>query len=170
VSRPSRGVSGKAAGRRRLRENRVDNFAGRKAHIPALSVHADRRVSRCEARAWKEHLPSRPLRSSPVTLGGAVGCNQAQHRPTEDGDDADLPVPARTRAAMERGRAGSFLGLPVRNPWAEGATGFEPVLREDDDGPSLGREPGRPASELPADLQRIVERLTKRRGARELGD
>jgi hypothetical protein len=49
-------------------------------------------------------------------------------------------------------------------------TGFEPVLREDDDDPSLGREPGRPASELPADLQRIVERLTKRRGAREPGD
>jgi hypothetical protein len=33
------------------------------------------------------------------------------------------------------------------------------VLREEDDDPSLGREPGRLASELPADLQRIVERL-----------
>jgi hypothetical protein len=49
-------------------------------------------------------------------------------------------------------------------------TGFEPVLRADDDDPSLGREPARPASELPADLQRIVERLTQRRGARESRD
>jgi len=45
----------------------------------------------------------------------------------------------------------------------EAHTGFEPVLREEDDEPTLGSEPeGRPASELPADLQRIVERLTKR--------
>ena len=50
----------------------------------------------------------------------------------------------------------------------EAHTGFEPVLREDDDEPPLGREPeARPASELPADLQRIVERLTGKRGARE---
>jgi hypothetical protein len=42
------------------------------------------------------------------------------------------------------------------------------VLREDDDEPPLGREPeARPASELPADLKRIVERLTRKRGARE---
>jgi hypothetical protein len=48
----------------------------------------------------------------------------------------------------------------------EAHTGFEPVLREDDDEPPLGREPeARAASELPADLQRIVERLTKRLGA-----
>jgi len=63
-----------------------------------------------------------------------------------------------------------FLGFPFGTLGQKARTGFEPVLREDDDGPSLGREPGRPASELPADLQRIVERLTKRRGARELGD
>jgi hypothetical protein len=44
------------------------------------------------------------------------------------------------------------------------------VLREDDDDPSLGREPARSASELPAELQRIVERLTKRQGARESRD
>lgn len=87
----------------------------------------------------------------------------------EDGDDADLPVPARTRAAMERGRD-LFLDSQFGTVGQKARTGFEPVLREDDDGPSLGREPGRPASELPADLQRIVERLTKRRGARELGD
>jgi hypothetical protein len=50
-------------------------------------------------------------------------------------------------------------------------TGFEPVLREDDDEPPLGRESeARPASDLPADLQRIVERLTKRQGAREQRD
>jgi hypothetical protein len=52
----------------------------------------------------------------------------------------------------------------------EAHTGFEPVLREEDDDPSLGRESARPASELPADLQRIVERLTKRRGAHEPRD
>jgi hypothetical protein len=53
----------------------------------------------------------------------------------------------------------------------EAHTGFEPVLREDDDDPPLGREPeGRQASELPADLQRIVERLTRKRGAREPRD
>jgi hypothetical protein len=52
----------------------------------------------------------------------------------------------------------------------EAHAGFEPVLREDDDDPSLGREPPRPASELPADLQRIVERLTKRRGVSEPRD
>ena len=49
--------------------------------------------------------------------------------------------------------------------------GFEPVLREDDDEPPLGREPeARPASELPADLQRIVERLTRKRGVSEPRD
>ena len=53
----------------------------------------------------------------------------------------------------------------------EARTGFEPVLREDDDDPPLGREPeASPASELPADLQRIVERLTRKRGARESRD
>jgi hypothetical protein len=36
------------------------------------------------------------------------------------------------------------------------------VLCEDDDDPPLGRESARPAAELPADLQRIIERLTKR--------
>jgi hypothetical protein len=41
----------------------------------------------------------------------------------------------------------------------EAHTGFEPVLREDADDPSGSREP---AAELPAELQRIVERLTKR--------
>jgi hypothetical protein len=42
------------------------------------------------------------------------------------------------------------------------------VLCEDADDPPLGRESeARPASELPADLQRIVERLTKRQGVRE---
>jgi hypothetical protein len=69
---------------------------------------------------------------------------------------------------------------PVRDlSWSRGLepnpeeahTGFEPVLREDDDDPRLGRESGaRPASELPADLQRIVERLTKRRGVHEPRD
>jgi hypothetical protein len=50
-------------------------------------------------------------------------------------------------------------------------TGFEPVLREDDDDPPLGRESeARPASELPADLQRIVQRLTRKRGACEPQD
>jgi hypothetical protein len=45
------------------------------------------------------------------------------------------------------------------------------VLREDDDEPPLGREPeARPASELPADLQRIVERLTRKRGVSEPRD
>jgi hypothetical protein len=45
------------------------------------------------------------------------------------------------------------------------------VLGEDPDEPPLGSEPkARPASELPADLQRIVERLTKRQGARESRD
>ena len=45
----------------------------------------------------------------------------------------------------------------------EAHTGFEPVLREDDDDPPLGHESeARPASELPADLQRIVERLSRR--------
>jgi len=44
----------------------------------------------------------------------------------------------------------------------EAHTGFEPVLREDGDDAPLGRESeARPASELPADLQRIVERLGK---------
>jgi hypothetical protein len=44
------------------------------------------------------------------------------------------------------------------------------MLREDDDDPPLGRESeARSASELPADLQRIVERL-KKRGAREPRD
>jgi hypothetical protein len=53
----------------------------------------------------------------------------------------------------------------------EAHTGFEPVLREDDDNPPLEREPeARPASELPADLQRIVERLTKRQGVSEPRD
>ena len=53
----------------------------------------------------------------------------------------------------------------------EAHRGFEPVLREDDDEPPLGREPeARPASELPADLQRIVERLTRKRGVSEPRD
>ena len=52
----------------------------------------------------------------------------------------------------------------------EAHTGFEPVLRDDEDDPSLGREQARPASELPADLQRIIERLTKRRGVSEPPD
>jgi hypothetical protein len=39
------------------------------------------------------------------------------------------------------------------------------VLREGDDDPSLGRERARAVSELPADLQRIVERLTKRQAS-----
>jgi hypothetical protein len=44
----------------------------------------------------------------------------------------------------------------------EARSGFEPLLGEDDDDPPLGREAeARPASELPADLQRIVERLTR---------
>jgi hypothetical protein len=53
----------------------------------------------------------------------------------------------------------------------EAHTGFEPVLREDDDDPRLGhKSEARPASELPADLQRIVERLTKRQGVNEPRD
>ena len=53
----------------------------------------------------------------------------------------------------------------------EAHTGFEPVLGEDPDEPPLGSEPeARPASELPADLQRIVERLTRKRGVREPRD
>jgi hypothetical protein len=44
------------------------------------------------------------------------------------------------------------------------------VLREDDDDPSLGREPARSGSELPADLQWIVERLAKRRGVSQPWD
>jgi hypothetical protein len=60
----------------------------------------------------------------------------------------------------------------LQGVWKQKArTGFEPVLREEDDEPPLGREPdARPASELPADLQRIVERLTRKRGARESRD
>jgi hypothetical protein len=45
------------------------------------------------------------------------------------------------------------------------------VLGEDPDEPPLGNEPERrPTPELPADLQGIVERLTKRRGVREPRD
>jgi hypothetical protein len=56
-------------------------------------------------------------------------------------------------------------GLGFQEEIEEAHTGFEPVLGEDPDEPPLGSEPeARPASELPADLQRIVERLTKRRG------
>jgi hypothetical protein len=62
------------------------------------------------------------------------------------------------------------VGLGFQPEVEEAHTGFEPVLREDDDDPSLRREPARPASELPADLQRIVERLTKRRGVSEPRD
>jgi hypothetical protein len=59
----------------------------------------------------------------------------------------------------------------LRGFFMEAHTGFEPVLREDDDDPPLGRESeARSGSELPADLQRIVERLTRNRGAREPRD
>jgi hypothetical protein len=68
--------------------------------------------------------------------------------------------------AMEPVRDLSW-GLGFEAEAEEAHTGFEPVLREDDDDLSLGREPPRPASELPADLQRIVERLKKRRGAHD---
>ena len=69
--------------------------------------------------------------------------------------------------AMEAVRDLSW-GLALQPQAEEAHTGFEPVLREDDDEPPLGREPeARPASELPADLQRIVERLTRNRGAHE---
>ena len=68
--------------------------------------------------------------------------------------------------AMEAVRDLSW-GLGLQPDAEEAHTGFEPVLREDDDDPSLGRKPARPGSELPSDLQRIVERLTKRQGARE---
>jgi hypothetical protein len=62
-------------------------------------------------------------------------------------------------------------GADLQEEAEEAHTGFEPVLREEHDEPPLGREPGaRPASELPADLQRIVERLTRKRGARESRD
>ena len=45
------------------------------------------------------------------------------------------------------------------------------MLRKDDDDPPLGRESeARPASELPADLRRIVERLTRKRGVSEPRD
>jgi len=46
-------------------------------------------------------------------------------------------------------------------------TGFEPVLRADDDDPSFRSQTGAASFGAPADLQRIVERLTQRRGARE---
>jgi hypothetical protein len=53
-------------------------------------------------------------------------------------------------------------GLGLEEEAEEAHTGFEPVLREDDDEPPLGRESdARAASELPADLQRIVERLSR---------
>jgi hypothetical protein len=74
------------------------------------------------------------------------------------------PEPTATSAAGEKSPS-------LRGFLMEAHTGFEPVLREDDDDPPLGRESGaRPASELPADLQRIVERLTKRQGVREPRD
>jgi hypothetical protein len=48
---------------------------------------------------------------------------------------------------------------------AKAHTGFEPVLGEDPDEPPLGSEPeALAASELPADLQRIVERLNETAG------
>jgi hypothetical protein len=69
-----------------------------------------------------------------------------------------------------KGADGERDGGGLEEEAEEAHTGFDPVLREDDDDPSLGREPPRPASELPADLQRIVERLTKRRGVSEPRD
>jgi hypothetical protein len=53
-------------------------------------------------------------------------------------------------------------GFVLQPNAVEAHTGFEPVLREDDDDPPLGPESeAPPAAELPADLQRIMERLSR---------
>ena len=59
---------------------------------------------------------------------------------------------------------------PFASRAVEARTGFEPVFSEEGDEGSLGREPAAaPEPELPADLLRIVQRLTNasRKGARE---
>jgi len=70
--------------------------------------------------------------------------------------------------AMERVRGLSW-GSPFASMALEARTGFEPVFSEEGDEGSLGREPvGAQEPELPADLLRIVQRLTdaSRKGAR----
>jgi len=62
------------------------------------------------------------------------------------------------------------VGVPVAAIALKARTGFEPVFSEEGDEGSLGREPAAaPEPELPADLLRIVQRLTNasRKGASE---
>src|SRR5215218_9679016 len=105
---------------------------------------------------------------------------EAGHRPAERRRSATIPAPsaAQTREDVRASpvRPSSFRRPTRRNSKRndeEARTGFEPVYGEKAHGERDSREP-EPASapELPAELQRAVERVTRaaRAGARESSD
>jgi hypothetical protein len=74
----------------------------------------------------------------------------------------------RRRRGLQESSPSEAASLAARSPKAR--TGFEPVFSEEGDEGSIGREPAAgPEPELPAELLRIVQRLTKasQEGSRE---